>query len=304
MPQRGSGYDARLMLVLALAAPSPTPGPSLQGCEQNPFQDVCTAVQAGTGGATSVVGPLVQHALEALVIFLVVLAAGRILRRLLTGAVDRTGGDPQIRGLVRNVLTVLTWLFAVVGALVAGGLDAAYVFTFGGIFSLAIGLAFQDLLRNVLAGIFILLEKPFRFGDRVTVGDQEGVVQNIALRTTALRTGDGRLAVLPNLTVFQSVVLNSSAYDQRQFSVSLAVDDPGELPVLMEAVRAALAEVPAISTVPAPSVQPQADAAGVRLLVVRYWLDYRAHDSDAATGELLSRIWSATGKRATPAAPH
>ncbi len=192
------------MLLIAAANPSPSP---VASCDINPLEQVCSAVQGATGGSTSVLGPLVQHVLAGLVIFVIVLLAGRICRRLVRGALDHARGDPQVHGLARNVLTVATWTVAVVGGLVAGGLDAAYVFTFGGIFSLAIGLAFQDLLRSVLAGIFILMEKPFRIGDQISVAEQTGRVREIALRTTSLLTADGRVAVIPNMLVFQSAVV-------------------------------------------------------------------------------------------------
>jgi small conductance mechanosensitive channel len=192
------------MLLIAAASASPTP---VQACEVNPLEQVCSAVQRATGGDTSVLGPLVQHVLAGLIIFLIVLVAGRICRGLVRSALDHAGGDPQVHTLARNVLTVATWTLALVGGLVAGGLDAAYVFTFGGIFSLAIGLAFQDLLRSVLAGIFILMEKPFRIGDQISVAEQSGRVREIALRTTSLLTADGRVAVIPNMLVFQSAVV-------------------------------------------------------------------------------------------------
>lgn len=257
-------------------------------CLSNPLQWACDQVQERTGSG-SVLGPIVQDVLDGIVVFLLVLAAGWVLRRIVVGAVERAG-DEQVRILTRNVMTICTWLFAFVGGLVAGGLDAAYVFTFGGIFSLAIGLAFQDLLRNVLAGIFILLEKPFRIGDQVLIGGQEGVVQTIALRTTALRTGDGMLAVLPNLTVFQSVILNSTAYPQRRVCLSLAVEPGVEPAEMVEAARAALAAVTSISTEPPPTVQLEVDGDGLLRMAVAYWLDYRSHNSGAVSGDLLSRI--------------
>lgn len=265
-------------------------------CQDNPFLWACNLVQSHTGGG--ILGPLVQDVLDGIVVFLIVLVAGWVLRRVAITAAERAA-DEQVRTLTRNVLTVLTWVLAVVAGLVAGGLDPVYIFTFGGIFSLAIGLAFQDLLRNVLAGIFILLEKPFRIGDQVAIGDQEGVVQTIALRTTALRTSDGRLAVLPNLTVFSSVILNSTAFDQRRYSLSLAVEPGAELSELVETARSVLAATPAISADPAPIFHPRVDADGRRMVVVRYWLDYRTHDPDTVSGDLLSRIWDASGGKVT-----
>jgi small conductance mechanosensitive channel len=190
--------------ALASATSTPVPAPA---CQENPLSGLCTAVQNATGGSSSAIGPLVQHITEGVIIFVLALAAGRVARRVVDSGLRRAGADHQVGTLVHNILTFLTWLVALVGGLVAGGLEATWVFTFGGIFSLAIGLAFQDLLRNVLAGIWVLMEKPFRIGDRVAVGDQAGTVRDIALRTTSLLTEDGRIAVLPNLMVFQNAVV-------------------------------------------------------------------------------------------------
>jgi small-conductance mechanosensitive channel len=271
-------------LLLAAAA---------SACQSNPLKWVCDEIQARTGSG-SVLGLLVQDVLDGILVFLLVLIAGWVLRRVAVSAMERRA-DEQVRTLTRNVMTVLTWVFAVVGGLVAGGFDPVWVFTFGGIFSLAVGLALQDLLRNVLAGILILMEKPFRIGDQVTIADQEGIVETIALRTTQLRTGDGRLAVLPNLTVFQSVILNSTAFDQRRYSLNLKVEPPTEPARLVETARAAVTSIATISKQPAPTVQLQIDAEGRRLVVVSYWLDYRAHDPDAVSADLLTRIWGASG---------
>ena len=278
------------LLATAAAGATPASSPaSLPACLNNPLLWVCQAVQerVGVGNALA---PLVQDVLDGIAVFLLVVIAGQVLRRVVVTAVQRRA-DPQVHALTRNVLTILTWAFAAAGGLVAGGVDVLWVLTFGGVFSLAIGLAFQDLLRNILAGIFILLEKPFRIGDHVAIGDCEGTVQTIALRTTALRTGDGRLAVMPNLTVFTSVILNSTAFDQRRYSVTLPVEPGTDLPRLMKAADGALAAVPGIASDPPPSVQPRVEPDGRRVVVVSFWVDYRAHDPDKMSGELLSRIW-------------
>jgi small-conductance mechanosensitive channel len=272
---------------------SPPAGPA---CLNNPLIWVCQQVQEHLGNGNAL-APLVQAVLDGIVIFLIVLIAGRVLRRVLVAAAERRA-DPQVHALTRNLMTIFTWVFAAAGGLVAGGVDVLWVLTFGSIFSLAIGLAFQDLLRNILAGIFILLEKPFRIGDHVAIGDCEGVVQTIALRTTALRTGDGRLAVMPNLTVFTSVILNSTAYAQRRYSITLPVEPGTDLPRLIEAARGALAAAPGVASDPPPSVQPRVEPDGRSVVAASFWIDYRAHDPDAVSGELLSLIWGGSAGRA------
>ena len=286
-----------LLAASTAAAAAAASGPQ---CLKNPLIWVCQQIQDHLGSGNAL-APLVQDVLDGITVFLIILIAGQLLRRVLVAATERRA-DPQVHALTRNVMTIFTWAFAAAGGLVAGGVDVLWVLTFGGVFSLAIGLAFQDLLRNILAGIFILLEKPFRIGDHVAIGDCEGTVQTIALRTTALRTGDGRLAVMPNLTVFTSVILNSTAFDQRRYSVTLPVEPGTNLPRLMKAADGALAAVPGIASDPPPSVQPRVEPDGRRVVVVSFWVDYRAHDPDKMSGELLSRIWGGSAGRAGGAA--
>ena len=127
-----------------------------------------------------------------------------------------------------------------ISALVVYGVNVAVILTAAGVGTVAIGLAFQDLLRNVLAGIWLLLEQPFRLGDTITVMDQTGAVQNITLRTTTLRTGIGELAILPNLTVFTGIVINTTHYDTRRLTVGVRIPADIDLTELMRRARDAV----------------------------------------------------------------
>ncbi len=289
-------------MLRVLSATVTAPSASVQNCPNNLFQFVCSAIQ-GRVGDRNALGTVAQGIVEGIVLFAVILVAGRVIRGVVVGHLERGGRDPQIRTLVRNGMTVLTWLLAVVGGLVAGGLPATYVFTFGGVFSLAVGLAFQDVFRNVLAGIFILLEKPFRIGDQVAIGDVEGVVRTINLRTTEMRTGDGRLAVLPNLTAFNGVVLNSTAFDQRRYSLSLPLEPHADVARAMRLARDELAATAAVAAEPAPTVRPDVDAAGGRAIVLSYWLDGSADAPEVVRADLLLRLWSSGASAGPGSAP-
>lgn len=77
-----------------------------------------------------------------------------------------------------------------------------------GTVGLAFGLALQDILKNFFSGVYLLLERPFRVGDTIKVKDQTGVVENVGVRTTQLRTTDNIQVLVPNATVFSEVVSN------------------------------------------------------------------------------------------------
>ena len=98
--------------------------------------------------------------------------------------------------------------FGVVMAAGQLGFQIASVLAGLGIVGLAVGLAAQDTLANLVAGITILWDRPFRIGDNVTVAGTYGPVQAIGLRTTRILTNDQIDAILPNKTIINEKILN------------------------------------------------------------------------------------------------
>ena len=261
----------------------------------NLFDFVCTAIQRHNTGP---VGPLVEALISAIAIFVVIYVVGRVIRLLVLWGMRRGKADRQVRTLVRNVITATTYAVALVAALVAAGVNVAVIVTAAGVGTVAIGLAFQDLLRNVLAGIWLLIEQPFRLGDTITVLDQTGSVQNITLRTTTLRTGVGELAILPNLTVFTGIVINTTHYDTRRLSVGVRLPAGTDLASLMRRAREVIQGMPGVAAKPAVHLTPVLDGEAP-VLRCSFWVDQRADDPDALTATVAERLWDLVGSRAT-----
>jgi small-conductance mechanosensitive channel len=87
------------------------------------------------------------------------------------------------------------------------GLNATVLFATFGVAGLAVSLAMQDVLRNAIAGIYLLLERPFRPGDVIKVRDFVGVVETVNLRTTTLRA-DGEIVYIPNSILIAEALIN------------------------------------------------------------------------------------------------
>jgi len=269
-------------------------------CDPNlAFDSICRAIDPHD--PTRLGGPFAERLIGPIVVFFVLYLAGRLLRRLVDSALHRTAADRQVQTLVHNVMTAVTYLIAVMSALVIGGVNIAVLLTVAGLGTVAIGLALQDILRNVLAGIWLLLERPFRLGDNIAVLDQAGVVQNITLRTTTLRTGDGQLAVLPNLVAFSNPVVNASSFQLRQFTVSVREPSDVDLESVMRSAREVLATIPEVAQKPAPSVLPRLDGEWA-LLRCSYWVDQSAHDPDAVAADVASRLWQVGRPKPKPEA--
>jgi len=258
-------------------------------CATNlPFEPVCRAISGHD--PTHLAGPVTQRIIDSVGLFLIIYLVGRLVRRVSDVAANRGVADRQVRTLIHNVVTVVTYVAATLSALVVAGVNFAVLITAAGVGTVAIGLAFQDVLRNLFAGIWLLLERSFRLGDNITVADYSGVVQDITLRTTTLRTGDGRLAVLPNLTAFSNPVVNSSTYNLIQDTVSVRLPADADLEVAIREARDVLESVESLAKQPTPAIRPQLDGEAM-VLHCSYWLDHNEQDANAVAAEIARRLW-------------
>jgi small-conductance mechanosensitive channel len=149
--------------------------------------------------------------LQVLRAVLVVVASIIGLRLVLnwTGsAMRRARVDTGTEILVKRGLAVTFVVVTVLVVLGILGVNSISLVTVAGAVGLAFSLAIQDILKNFFAGVYLLLERPFRVGDTIQIKEQQGVVENIGVRTTVLRTPENVQVLVPNAVVFAEVVAN------------------------------------------------------------------------------------------------
>jgi small-conductance mechanosensitive channel len=139
-----------------------------------------------------------------------------------------------------------------------------------GAVGLAVSLALQDVLRNLFAGFYMLIERPFMIGDLIEVKGVNGTVQSIELRLTVLATLDGLRVTVPNATVFTEVLINRSAQPYHRWPVLVTapptVTDLGQI----ERAVGRAAQV-AMEGAPPPLIAVQAASAKGTLVQVGLW---------------------------------
>jgi small-conductance mechanosensitive channel len=123
-------------------------------------------------------------------------------------AMRRQRIDTGTQILVKRAMVIGTLIMALLLVLGTLGISAAGLIAVAGAVGLAFSLAIQDILKNFFSGVYLLLERPFRVGDTIRVKDQQGVVENIGVRTTTLRTPENVQVLVPNAVVFAEVVTN------------------------------------------------------------------------------------------------
>ena len=134
------------------------------------------------------------------------LIAARLARSSFDYATRRA--DAHVRLLIGRVINIIIIGLGVATILDTVGVPLTTFVTVLGVAGLGISLAMQDVLKSVVAGTFLLFERPFRIGDEITVKSERGIVENIGIRTTRLRNAENVQIIIPNAVVFAEVVAN------------------------------------------------------------------------------------------------
>ena len=166
---------------------------------------------------------------------------------------------------------VLLFGFLVVITIILPSMRPVDIFTSLGIGSVALGFAFKDILQNWLAGIFILIRRPFHRGDQIKVGDIEGTVQAVETRATLVKTFAGRLVIVPNTDIYTSAVTVHTAYDIRRAEISVPVGMGSDLPQVIDVFRDAVLSVEHVLGEPPVDVLPWELRDNNVHLRVRWW---------------------------------
>ena len=149
---------------------------------------------------------------------------GWIVVNLLLSQTARSSGlDRSLEQLLRNVLAVVVGAVAFVTILDLYSVDVLGVITALGVVGIAVGFAAQDTLSNFIAGMTLLIERPFSIGDWVELNGQTGRVELITLRTTRMVTRDNIVTSIPNATVASSDIVNLSAGGPLRVAVAVGI---------------------------------------------------------------------------------
>ncbi len=182
----------------------------------------------------------VENVLDNVFIFLFIVNVAWLIARVLDSIIleyvmprverSETSADNQILPLVRKALRGIIWTVGIVMGLDNAGLDITGAIAGLGIGGLALALAAQDTVKNFFGGIMIFLDKPFRLRDRIKIIGYDGFVEEIGIRSTRIRTLEGRLVTIPNSTFSESAVENVTAEPGRKVKLQLGLtyDTPPE----------------------------------------------------------------------------
>lgn len=150
-------------------------------------------------------------------------------------------------------LVFFTILFSAgVAALGALGVNVSGLLVAGGFAGIVVGFAAQQTVSNLISGLFLLAEQPLRVGDPVTVSNVSGVVADISILSTKIRTWDGYIVRIPNSTVFNEAITNYVRTRARRVEIRVGISYGSSIRDALEAVLELMREHPFCLVNPAP----------------------------------------------------
>ena len=159
---------------------------------------------------------------SALLVIVIGIPLIKIAKRYLRRLFDKTQFDEGLENFMFRIAGVAMWAIVILTAASELGINVTGIVAALGIFGLAVAFAAQDTMENVIAGIFIIIDRPFREGERILLPKKLGGIYSswgdvveIGLRTTHVRSNDGVLLTIPNKLLTKDAVANFSHSELR-----------------------------------------------------------------------------------------
>ncbi|MEC5127646.1 mechanosensitive ion channel domain-containing protein [Verrucomicrobiales bacterium BCK34] len=207
----------------------------------------------------------------AILVYLIGSLVAKWLLRLIKKGLGRSRLDGMLVNFVSNILRWVFTLLVIIVALEQLGIPTTSLITLLGAAGLAVGLALKDSLQNFASGVLLILFRPFRTGDFIEAGGKEGVVEEIRIFSTQLRTPDNREITLPNGEVYSNAIINYTAKEQRRIDLVIGIGYDDDLRKAKQVLEGILADEERVLKEPAPLVAVGELGASSVDILVRPW---------------------------------
>lgn len=178
---------------------------------------------------TSLSGSLFFKKLMGTVLILVIgVLVIRVITRLITAALEKSHLEKAAHSLILSLARAAMYVLLFLIAASQMGIDVSSIVALASVLTLALSLALQNMVSNLIGGFVILYTHPFHSGDYVEIAGQGGTVKEISMTYTVLATPDNRIISIPNSAVAAAQVVNYSSADSRrvELTVTASYDAP------------------------------------------------------------------------------
>ena len=179
---------------------------------------------------------LTVNVLPAIILLVVGILAIRIVAKIVTSALEKTKLEKAAHTLILSVVRVTMYILLALMTATKLGIDVTSIVALASVLTLAVSLALQNILANVIGGFTILSTHPFHSGDYVEIAGQGGTVMEINMSYTKLATPDNKVISIPNSAVVAAQIVNYSAMDTRRVEINVTASYDAPIQKVIDAL--------------------------------------------------------------------
>lgn len=193
------------------------------------------------------------NVLIAILIFIASLYLAGLISNLLRRVLNQRNADREVTILLAQVTR---WSIIVIGVIAAlqRFFDVTAFLAGLGIIGITVGFAMQEIMQNFVAGVILLVQQPFEVEDVIETDPFTGAIQAINLRTTEMKTLDGRIVIIPNAKILANPIVNYTRAEMRRVELNVGVSYDADPAEARQTVMDALPNVPGFVGEPEPMV--------------------------------------------------
>lgn len=172
----------------------------------------------------------------ALAIFVIGRMIANLLTKMLRKAFDRGNMDPTLSGFLCKIANILMVMMVVMAALGKLGINTTSFVAVLGAAGLAVGLALQGSLGNFASGVMIIFFRPYKVGDFIEAGGTKGIVEEISIFNTNMRTPQNQVVIVPNGQITGGTIVNYSVKETRRIDLTMGVSYDDDLKLAKDTI--------------------------------------------------------------------
>ena len=227
---------------------------------------------------------------------LLVVAASTVVARLVRDSMRHAGAvnarwDEGVRHSISSFIYYGIVVAGVTVGILVTGMQLGVLTAFAGLVGIAVGFGSQDIAKNTICGMIIMLDGSINVGDFVDVSGQSGTIEDVNIRSTTIRTQDRRKVVVPNAIFYsQSVIVSSRKEARVRVTVDIGLAPDADLPQARELILQAAAQTEGVLPQPDPEVLLRALAASALNLQLIAWTNH-IEEVPMVQQRLISKVW-------------
>jgi small conductance mechanosensitive channel len=248
----------------------------------NAVENVKTTYQTTSDSINNLINSIfarLPYIVSGILVLLIFFFLAKILKSIFWSASGRAKLDNRLRILFSRLIVVFVVILGIFTALtvIIPSFGFGDLITGLGFTSFVIGFATKDILNNLMSGVLILWQQPFRIGDYLFVGNNQGKVETIGVRATQLRKDDGELILIPNGDMYSSAITIRGAGAERRMLLKISIgydSDIGQAKDII--VKVLKASVGVVDEPKASAVVTDLNADGVNISIY-FWINTDKH---------------------------